>query len=94
MVKLQNRSMATAQNVIGAQVRRLRNQRDFTQEQLAARLQVLGLEISRAGLSKIEAGLRCVADAELPFIAEALNVGIGDLFPTKLAKKRGGTVSR
>jgi transcriptional regulator with XRE-family HTH domain len=80
--------MAKTQNVIGPQVRRLRSQRDLTQEQLAARLQVLGLEISRAGLSKIEAGLRCVSDAELPVIAEALKVGIADLFPTKTSRKR------
>jgi transcriptional regulator with XRE-family HTH domain len=81
--------MAKAQNIIGAQVRRLRNERDLTQEQLAARLQLLDLEISRAGLSKIEAGLRCVSDAELPAISEALKVEIADLFPAKRDLKRG-----
>jgi transcriptional regulator with XRE-family HTH domain len=86
--------MANAQNIIGPQVRKLRNERDLTQEQLAARLQVLGLDISRAGLSKIEAGLRCVADAELPVIAEALKVGIADLFPSKAGRKRGPGESR
>lgn len=76
------------QNIIGPQVRRLRNEKALTQEQLAARFQVLGLEISRAGLSKIEAGLRCVADTEIPYIAEALKVDITLLFPTKAELKR------
>ena len=87
MVALQNRSMASKQNIIGPQVRKLRNERGLSQAQLAARLEVLGLEISRAGLSKIEAGLRCVADAELPVIAQALKVAIIDLFPGRTERK-------
>jgi transcriptional regulator with XRE-family HTH domain len=81
--------MANKQNVIGAQVRRLRSQRGLTQDQLSAKLQLLGLDISRSGVSKIEAHLRCVADSELPFIAESLKVGIAELFPAKGRKKRG-----
>jgi transcriptional regulator with XRE-family HTH domain len=66
----------------------LRNERDMSQEQLAAKLQLLGLEISRAGLSKIEARLRCVSDADLPVIARALKVEIADLYPTQASGKR------
>jgi transcriptional regulator with XRE-family HTH domain len=73
--------MANAQNIIGPQVRKLRNERDLSQDQLAAKLQLLGLEISRAGVSKIEARLRCVADSELPVIAKALGVELAALFP-------------
>ena len=73
--------MANAQNIIGPQVRKLRNERGMSQDQLAAKLQLLGLEMSRAGVSKIEARLRCVSDAELPVIAKALGVEIPSLFP-------------
>ena len=72
--------MANAQNIIGPQVRKLRNERDMSQDQLAAKLQLLGLEMSRAGVSKIEARLRCVSDAELPVIAKALGVELAALF--------------
>ncbi len=70
-------------------VRKLRVERDLTQEQLAARLQLLGWDINRAGLSKIEARLRCVTDLELPFIAQALKVEIADLYPPGALRKRG-----
>jgi transcriptional regulator with XRE-family HTH domain len=86
--------MAKTQNIIGPQVRRLRNERDLSQDQLAAKLQLLGLEMSRAGVSKIEARLRCVSDAELPVIAQALDVELAALFPPrttgakKLSKRR------
>lgn len=82
MVPLQNRSMAKCQNIIGPQVRKLRHEQGISQEQLAAKLQVLGLEISRAGLSKIEAQLRCVTDKEFALIARALRVDITALFPS------------
>ena len=49
--------MAQLQNVVGAQVRKLRYQKGMTQEMLAARCGVLGWDLSRSTLSKIEAGL-------------------------------------
>jgi transcriptional regulator with XRE-family HTH domain len=77
--------MAHSQNIVGDQIRRLRSQTGLTQEQLAARCQVLGLQLSRGALSKIEAGLRCVVDYELPPLAKALNVALPALFPAKPA---------
>jgi transcriptional regulator with XRE-family HTH domain len=80
--------MAGTQNIVGAEIRRLRYLRDMSQDQLAAKLQLSGLELSRGTLSKIEAGLRCVADYELPIIAKALRVGIEELFPETARDKR------
>lgn len=55
----------------------------MTQEALAARCGVLGWDLSRATLSKIEAQLRCVTDRELEFLAKALKVQIPALYPSK-----------
>lgn len=75
--------MGEAQNIVGPQVRKLRYQQGLTQESLAARCGVLGWDLSRATLSKIEAQLRCVTDGELEFLAKALKVEIAALYPTK-----------
>jgi transcriptional regulator with XRE-family HTH domain len=75
-------------NIVGPQVRRLRYQSGLTQEMFAARCSVLGLELSRATLSKIEARLRWVADLELIILADALRVEVADLLPPKPAKRR------
>jgi transcriptional regulator with XRE-family HTH domain len=75
-------------NVVGPQVRRLRYQMKLTQEMFAARCSVLGLELSRATLSKIEAQLRCVSDSELMILAEALRVEVRELLPPKIARHR------
>ena len=81
MVKLRFRSMTNSQNIVGPQIRRLRNVKGWSQEVFAARLGVAGLDMSRGTLAKIEAQVRCVSDAELALLAKALGVKVDDLFP-------------
>ncbi|TOE35675.1 transcriptional regulator, partial [Vibrio parahaemolyticus] len=66
----------TTINVVGAQVRKLRKEQKLTQEQLSARCNVIGLDISRGTLAKIEAGVRQVTDVEVVQIAKALKVNV------------------
>jgi transcriptional regulator with XRE-family HTH domain len=80
--------MAKKQNVIGPQLRKLRYQRNITQEAMAARCGVLGWDLSRGTLSKIEAQLRCVTDAELEILAKALKVEIAELFASKASRRK------
>ncbi len=75
------RRIEAPRNVIGLQVRRVRRQQRLTQPALAARCQVLGYDLSRESLSKIEARLRSVSDAEVLLLAEALKVPYALLFP-------------
>jgi transcriptional regulator with XRE-family HTH domain len=76
--------MASKQkNIVGPQVRRLRVAAGLSQEALANRLQVAGWDLSRAGLSKIEAGLRLVIDAEVVVLARVLGVALDELVPRK-----------
>ncbi len=51
------------------------------QKELAAKLQIEGWWIDRAGVSKIEAGLVRVNDYRQLYLARALRVTVGDLFP-------------
>ncbi len=71
------------QNIVGPTIRKLRSQQNLTQEMFAARCGVLGWDLSRATLSKIEARLRCVTDSELQILSEALKVKVEALFPAK-----------
>jgi transcriptional regulator with XRE-family HTH domain len=68
-------------NVIGRQVGRLRYQRGWTQEMLAARLQLAGWIISRSGISKIENGTVYIPDFRIPCFAHLFGVAIADLYP-------------
>ncbi len=74
----------TQQNLVGPAVRRLRMDAGMSQAAMIAKLQLAGWGISRAGLSKIEARLRRVTDAELYLLAKILNCGIRDLYPARV----------
>ena len=49
----------------------------ITQRDLAARLEILGLNIDQIKISKIEQGIRPVYDYEVAKIAKALKVSAG-----------------
>lgn len=70
-------------NNIGPQVRRKRNDLNWSQSTLATKLQLGGLDISRSGVSKIEARLRFVDDKDIMFLVEILKVPMRELFPRR-----------
>jgi transcriptional regulator with XRE-family HTH domain len=69
-------TMFPMRNIIGRRLRqaRLSQKPKLTQQQLAARLQILGMTVDRAGVSKIENGIRTVTDVEILMLSKALNV--------------------
>lgn len=70
-------------NIIGDNVRRLRKEQKITQEELTAKLQVVGLDINRPMLTRIELKQREVYDYEALGIANVLNIPIEELFKNK-----------
>ena len=70
-------------NNIGPQVRRRRYALGWSQSMLAVKLQIAGFDISRSGVSKIEARLSYVDDKSLLYLAEVLRVPVQDLFPSR-----------
>jgi hypothetical protein len=67
-----------SKNIIGIRVReaRLKANPQITQQDLSARLEVLGYNIDRVSISKIESGDRFMADYEVVGIAKALNLSV------------------
>jgi transcriptional regulator with XRE-family HTH domain len=75
-------------NNIGPQVRRRRYSLGWSQSDFATKLQLAGLDISRSGVSKIEARLSYVDDKTLLYLAEVLRVPVQDLFPARTPGNR------
>ena len=76
-------------NAIGPAVRRLRMERELTQDQLAARLALAGLDSAdRVWIAKVESRIRSVFDFELVVIAEVLGVTADALLPKAKELKR------
>ncbi len=75
-----------AYNTTGPVVRKLRSQAGWTQEQLAAKLQLKGWDCTRSWLAKIEAQQVYVRDYELLYFRAVFGTRLEDLFTTLAPK--------
>ena len=66
-------------NVVSAMVRSYRKQRGYTQQQLACKMQLMGVNMDQQMVSKIEQNRRIVTDYELACFCEILSVSPNEL---------------
>lgn len=70
----------TDMNLLGPRIKALREEQRLTQGELVTRCHLIGWDISRGILAKIEAQVRRITDDEVPLIAKALKVNIEELY--------------
>jgi transcriptional regulator with XRE-family HTH domain len=70
-------------NIVGPNVRHLRNERGLSQEGVAIKCQLNGWDITREGIAKIEGQVRHVDDYELVSFCRALGVNLETLLPVR-----------
>ena len=61
-------------NVCGVQIAHYRKNMGKSQRELADRLQILGLDVDKNAVQRMEAGKRFVTDIELMYLAKALHI--------------------
>lgn len=64
---------------LGQNIRRIRELRRLTQEELSAKLQISGCDITRSALAKMEVGQRHIYPDEIKLLKELLNVTYDEL---------------
>ncbi len=67
-------------NICGKNIKKIRKEQKVTQDELCARMQVMGYQISRSDISKLENGKKFITDFEIVGFSKALKVSILDLF--------------
>ena len=68
-----------SKNIIGKNIKKIRLERNLTQSDIAAALQLKGYEFDRITILRIENGLRFVPDYEVKILCEVLGVSYEDL---------------
>ncbi len=71
---------AEVEKRIGDNLRCLREKAGITQEMMAAKLQLLGCDITRSAVAKIEVGQRHLYPDEIILFREILQVSYEDIF--------------
>ena len=69
-----NRSSDGRNNLCGTAIARLRKEAHLSQRMLAEKLQILGLDVDKNAVQRIESGQRFVTDIELSLIARVFSV--------------------
>ena len=73
-------------NFVGKQIQRHREAKGISQQKLAIACSLVGYEITRSTLAKIEAEIRAVSDVELFVLAKALGLELESLYPPGFEK--------
>ena len=74
-----NKASDGRNNLCGLQIARRRKALGKSQRELADALQLLGLDVDKNAIQRMEAGKRFVTDIELAYLAKALNISYGEL---------------
>lgn len=69
-----NKTSEGKNNICGRRIAALRKQSGKSQRQLADALQLIGLDVDKNAIQRIEAGKRFVTDIELVYFAKVLEV--------------------
>lgn len=72
---------------VGQNIRYLREKSGITQEDLSAKLQLAGCDITRSAVAKIEVGQRHLYPDEIILIKQILDVSFDDIFNLATDKK-------
>ncbi len=67
-------------NLVGRNVRKLRKENKWSQQELSVKLELLGVYVCRGSISRIEDLSRTVTDIELFALAKVFNVPTEELF--------------
>lgn len=67
-------------NIIGAKVEAMRKDKNMSQKDFIAKLQLAGLDINPTSYSKLEGQIRVATDKEVYAIAQVLDVSTDKLF--------------
>ena len=76
-------------NVVGSVIKRLRKSQKMSRETLSNKLMMMGIDINRDGIYKIEVGRRIIKDFELSALSVVLNCEETEMlkdFKTELIK--------
>ena len=81
-----NKTADGLNNICGSNIAKLRKALHLSQRELADRLQLLGLDIEKNAVQRMEAGKRFITDIELVYLARALGVSLDELTDLQLLK--------
>ena len=74
-----NRALNGSNNICGERISMLRGKMGLSQREVADRLQIMGIDVDKNAVQRIESGERFVTDIELKALSALFNVSMEEL---------------
>lgn len=81
-----NRTPSGRNNIAGVKVAQLRKTLRISQRELADRLQVVGLDIDKNAVQRMESGQRFITDIEVISLAKVFGITVEELLESNYAE--------
>lgn len=75
-----NKTADGLNNICGKTIAKLRKEMKLSQRALADRLQLIGLDLDKNAIQRIECGKRFITDIELQAFSKTFNITVDELF--------------
>ena len=75
-----NKSSSGKNNVCGKNITKYRKLLNISQRELAQRLQLIGLDVDKNAIQRMESGQRFITDIEVLYLIKVLNISLIELF--------------
>ncbi len=75
-----NKASDGKNNICGSAIAARRREMGISQRELADRLQIIGLDVDKNAVQRMESGQRFITDIEIAHLAQALELSIPELF--------------
>jgi transcriptional regulator with XRE-family HTH domain len=85
-VALKTSKRTAVRNSLGLQIRKLREEKNWSQSDFARELQLAGWDVERSVITKIELRRRCITDYELLLMVRTLGVSLSSLRTPKASE--------
>ena len=77
-----NKTADGLNNLCGTNIAKYRKEMNLSQRELADRLQIIGLDIDKNAIQRMESGQRFITDIELVYLAKVFGKTLDELFGT------------
>jgi len=75
-----NKTKDGKNNLCGGNIAKYRCQMNISQRELADRLQIIGLDVDKNAIQRMESGQRFITDIEITYLCKVLNKSLVELF--------------
>lgn len=74
-----NKTSDGKNNICGKNISKFRKETGMSQRELSEKLQLIGLDVDKNAIQRMESGQRFITDIELVYLAKALNKSVLEL---------------